>query len=492
MKTLKKERKATAPFLRGAGAIGRRKGWAAAIGYRFISLMLMFMLFTSSSCSEDKTNIIDIGQEPEKPVDENYNPTPFAGVPATQDIVMYEMNPRLFGSSGAFQKIIERLDGIRDLGVNVLWLMPIHPVGQVNSVNSPYSVQDYTKVNPEFGTLDDFRALVDAAHERGMAVIIDWVANHTAWDHPWIENKSWYSQDGAGNIIIPPDTDWQDVADLNFESIPMKRAMIDAMKYWVINANIDGFRCDAADFVPFSFWRQAITELDAIQGRTLIHLAEGIRRDHMDAGFHMVYAWDFYAALKRVYVDQQTAKHIMDVNNSENATLPEGKHVLRFTTNHDYSAWEATPVTLFGGQKAALSAFVVTIASDGVPLLYSSQEAGLSGTVSFFNASVVNWNQNPEVTVMYETIMTTYNNSAALRKGNTTWQGNSDVWLVIKEYGQEKVAVIANTRNALSSVELPEGLRNRTLTDELTGEAVGLGQNLELDNYQYLILKISE
>ncbi|MDX9942166.1 MAG: alpha-amylase family glycosyl hydrolase, partial [Bacteroidales bacterium] len=352
---------------------------------RIISILVLFIAFLPA-CSKT----------PAPPEEEGYTQygTPFTGIPATEDLVVYEVNLRAFSPEGTLQGVIEGLDHIRSLGVNVIWLMPIHPIGQVNSVNSPYSVQDYLAVNPEYGTLDDLRQLTDAAHQRGMAVIMDWVANHTAWDHPWISNPGWHSTDDQGNIIIPPGTNWQDVADLNFSSFPMRQALTDAMRYWVLEANVDGFRCDYADGVPFDYWRTAIEELRAIPNRRLVMLAEGNRSDHYQAGFEMTYAWTYYARLKDVF-NGQNANILYTTHTGEYAGVPQGKHLLRYTTNHDESAWDATPMTLFNGQQGALAAAVATTFMGGVPLIYTGQEVGRTATLPFFSQSPVDWTANP-------------------------------------------------------------------------------------------------
>lgn len=457
---------------------------------RLLIMLISIFLLTPASCTEDKVVIVDPGGNNDTIVNRPYDPVPFSSVPATQDIVMYELNPKLFGSNNVFRNIIPRLDSIRALGVNVLWIMPIHPIGEINSVNSPYSVQNFTQVRSDLGTLNDFRDLVAASHERGMAVIMDWVANHTAWDNPWIENRSWYTQDESGNIIIPQGTNWQDVADLNFDNAQMRTAMIEALKFWVLNANIDGYRYDAADFVPFSFWREAISELDAIPGRRLIHLAEGARKDHITAGKHLTFGFRFYHYLKEVYINGQPTSKLYDAHLYEYQTLPPGAKVLRYSTNHDESAWDATPVSLFGGQQAALSAFVLVVSSGGVPLIYSSQEVGARGTVPFFNTFNLSWDQNREVTAMYRTIMGVYNGSNALRRGSVTFEGNNDVWLVIREAGQEVVAVLVNTRSTPSTIALPSKLANKNLIDQLTGTQFSLSNELEMTAHQYLIFKV--
>jgi glycosidase len=195
-------------------------------------------------------------------------------------------------------------------------------------------VKDHKAVSAEYGDLSKLRQLTDEAHARGMAVILDWVANHTAWDHPWMSNTSWYTQDANGNVIMPPGTNWADVADLNFDNTDMRAAMIDAMRYWVLQANVDGYRCDYADGVPDDFWTEAITSLRSIPNRELVMLAEGDRTNHYTSGFDMTFAWDYYTQLKNVF-QGQPAFTINATSANEYASVPSGKHKLRFTTNHD-------------------------------------------------------------------------------------------------------------------------------------------------------------
>ncbi len=219
-------------------------------------LMLLMLNLFGTGCS--KSTHTDPKPLPAvRPADTYQDPpayaAPFTGVPDTKDIVMYEVNLRAFSQQHNFAGVQARLDSIKALGVNVIWLMPIYPVGQLKSaggLGSPYAVKDYTAVNNEFGTLDDLRTLVSEAHKRKLTVILDWVADHTSWDNSWISNKSWYQQDASGNIISPPGTNWADVAGLNYNSSAMRTAMIRALKYSVLAANVDGYRCDAVYFVP--------------------------------------------------------------------------------------------------------------------------------------------------------------------------------------------------------------------------------------------------
>lgn len=415
--------------------------------------------------------------------------TPFSQVPEIEDIVLYEVNLRAFSSAGSLNGVTARLDELKNLGVNVVWLMPVHPIGQVKSVNSPYSVKDYKAVSAEYGSMEDLRRLTDEAHARGMAVMMDWVANHTAWDNAWIDNKSWYTQDAAGNIIHPSGTNWQDVADLNYNNAEMRQAMIDAMKYWVLEANVDGYRCDYADGVPFDFWKQAIDSLEAIPGRELIMLAEGNRADHYDAGFDLTYAWEFYGALKNVF-GGGPAGNLFTTHQNEYSNVPAGKHKLRFTTNHDESAWDKTPIVIFNGKAGALAASAIAVYMGGVPLLYTGQEVGRVNTVPFFSPSPINWNDNPDMLNAYKNMMGFYINSEAARKGTLTQYPHNDVVCFTKTYQNREMLVIVNTRNQTIDFELPSGFQNTVWLDVYSPTGfLSLYTTVSLAPYEYLLLK---
>ena len=453
---------------------------------KYIYIVTVMMLACSATDTEKVTP---------KPVDDEFKQygTPFAAVPATEDIILYEVNTRAYSATGDFQGIIDRLDHIQELGANTIWLMPIHPVGVERSaggLGSPYAVKNYMEVNTEFGNLAKLRELVDKAHQRNIAVILDWVANHTSWDNPWIKTKSWYVQDASGNIIIPPNTNWQDVAELNYNNTDMRKAMIKAMKYWVLEANIDGYRCDAVDFVPSDFWKQAITELNAIDNRNLIFLAEGGKEENFTAGFQMNYAWDFYNNLKEVYgLGQKSAVSIFTTHTAEYNSIPAGKKKLRYTTNHDESAWEATPVTFFNGTKGALSASVVTIFTSAVPLIYGSQEVGQSDKLPFFTREPIDWSKNTDMTVAYEKIFTIYNSTDAFSKGTLKSYNNANVAVFERSFNSEKFLVLVNVRDGAQTYTLDEALKNTTWTNQVDGSTVELGTEIGLAGYGYLILK---
>ncbi len=414
-------------------------------------------------------------------------------IPKLKDMVMYEVNIRCFSAEGNFAGIVKRLDNIKSLGVNVLWLMPIHPVGKIKSVGqlgSPYSVQNYLEVNPEFGSLADFKTLVAEAHKRNMAVIIDWVANHTAWDNPWLANKNWYSQDAAGNVTIPAGTNWQDVADLNFGNAEMRLEMIKSMKYWAKYVKIDGFRCDAADFVPFDFWKQALDSLKNIPNRNLIMLAEGNRKDHFAAGFQLNYSWDFYNQLKKIYTKNTIASNLSFVQNSEYTNIGTTGQKLRFTTNHDESAWDATPMYLFGGKDGSLSAFVLCTFMGGVPLIYSSQEVGRYGTLPFFSRSAINWNENKDIETEYIRLMKIRTSSEAFKQGTLeALESDPNVTGFIRKYQNDEYLILVNTRDQVIDYDLPTNIANTNWLNTSDNSNLKLGTVLNLQPYQYYILK---
>lgn len=445
---------------------------------RNILIYLIFCLFLFSCQKEPSDNHI---------IPPPGDTTTFV-IPKTENIVMYEVNLRAFSTTADFKGVTGRLDEIKALGINVIWLMPIYPVGQINSVNSPYCVRNYKEVNPEFGSMNDFKELVNKAHDLDMAVVLDWVANHTSWDNPWISNKDWYTQDGNGNIISPPGTNWQDVADLNYSNLTMRLNMIDAMKYWVTSTDIDGFRCDAADMVPFDFWKQAIDSLEEADKKDLILLAEGSRIDHFTAGFQMNYSWDFYRKIKEVFRQNAAASSLFAVHNAEYAGLPGGKQKLRFTTNHDESAWDATPMVLFNGEKGALAASVITIYLGGVPLIYGSQEVGVEENIPFFSNSPINWSLHPGMLQAYKDIIKIHNNSDALKKGSLVNYPDPDVVVFKRSFEQKEVLVMVNVRSSALTYNLAADLQNTTWIDAFDSSNVTLSAGVDLENYEYRVL----
>lgn len=417
--------------------------------------------------------------------------TPFGNVPDRQDAVIYQVNMRAFSQQSNFNGVIARLDSIKALGVNVIYLMPIYPVGSVKSVNSPYCVKNYTAVNAEFGTLDDLRSLVDGAHSRNMCVMLDWVANHTAWDNGWIaSHKEWYMQDVTGNIISPPGKGWNDVAQLDFNNKAMRLQMIWNMKYWVYAANVDGFRCDYADGPPLDFWMQAIDTLRHISTHKLLILAEGTRSNHFLAGFDYTFGFSYFGLLKTIYKSNVSALQINNMNTTEYTNAANDQQVVRYTSNHDVNGSDGTPLDLFGGRKGSMAAFVITACMKGVPMVYNGQEVGTPYKLVFpFTGKNIDWTLNPDITAEYKKILLFRNTSAAMRRGQLNSFGDADICAFTKELAGEKVLVISNLRNSVINFALPVPLQNTTWTDAMTGENIMLIAPIVLQPYSYLIAK---
>lgn len=417
--------------------------------------------------------------------------TPLVNVPDPDKACIYEVNLRAQSSEGTLQGVISKLQHIKSLGTNVIWLMPIYEEGSVNSVGSPYCIKDYTKINPEYGTLADLRALTDQAHALGMAVILDWVANHTSWDHPWISSHpEWYSQNANGQIIIPPGTNWNDVADLNFNQAAMRAQQIADMKYWILEGNVDGFRCDYADGVPFDFWSEAISALKSLNKRDVLMLAEGARSDHYQAGFDLTYSWNYYTSLKNVWAGSASSA-LTTTHQVELAALPSGKGKVRFTTNHDQSAWEASPMTLFNGKNGAIAASVANLFSGGTPLLYTGQEVGKTGTTPFFSNSSINWSANADMLAAYQKIYEVYNNYPAARVNNySIYQLSNDLICWKKTSGNQSLLVLINVRNTTINVNLPPAL-NGTFLNLISNQNEAVSNALSLTPYAYRIYQMN-
>jgi Glycosidases len=453
-----------------------------------LNTIIIAALFAFSSCSSSGTTAT-----PDPPVvTGNQDPaqygTPFNGVPDARDAVIYQVNMRCFSSTHNFQGVISRLDSIKNLGVSVIYLMPIYPVGVLKSVNSPYCVKDYKAVNAEFGTLTELRALIDGAHSRGMSVILDWVANHTAWDNSWISNTSWYAQDASGNIVSP--SGWTDVAQLNFKNTEMRKTMISAMKYWVYTANCDGFRCDYADGPPADFWKQAIDTLRNISTHKLLMLAEGTRADHFASGFNYTFGFRFYDQMKTVFSSNQPVSNFDNLNTSEYTGAGESNMVVRYITNHDVNSSDGTPLDLFGGNSGSMAAFVVAAYMNGVPMVYNGQEVGMPTKLVFpFTNQQINWSLNPGMVAEYKKIIAFRNNSVAIRRGTLVSYSNSNVCAFTKASGTETVLVLSNLRNAATNFTLPAAVASTTWVDAFTGASVYLTTQVSLQPYSYVVLR---
>ena len=393
-----------------------------------------------------------------------------------ENAVIYEVFVRSFTPEGTFRAMIPRLGELKALGVTTLWLMPIHPVGEANRkgrLGSPYAVRDYRGIDPAYGTAEDFQALVDAVHDREMTLILDFVANHTAWDHPWVAaHPEFYTRGPDGAVPVAPEgTDWTDVADLDYANAALRDSMAAAMAYWVETFGVDGFRCDVAALVPADFWQAAIPRLRAL--KPVMMLAEAEEPWLHEAGFDLTYGWNTYNALKAVW-GGQPADSLYAALAREEGAYPPGALRLRFITNHDETSWDAAAVRRYGGVDGTRAAMTVAATIPGVPLVYNGQEVASPRRLNLFENEEIDWKANPELREFYRGLLALTTSSRALRRGSfepIAHEADADVLLYAREHETERVVVAVNTRGAERTLRLPAAALGEAMRDVFTNEA---------------------
>ena len=366
-----------------------------------------------------------------------------------KDGVIYEANIRQYSESGKFEDFTKDIYKLKDLGVKIIWLMPIHPISKTNrkgTLGSYYSISDYKAVNPEFGNKDDLDKLIKEAHKHDMLVILDWVANHTGWDHKWIKNKpAYYTKNENGEITDPinPTTGeswgWTDVADLNFDNMEMQNEMIKAMEYWVKEYDIDGYRLDAAHSCPVSFWKKSIERLKKIKNVLMLAESDGYHTGGFELIelFDMSYNWSGHHVLNKIYKKENNSEDLK-ININRNLNDYSSKHVLmNFTSNHDENTWAGTVFDRYGdGAKtfAALTYFL-----PGIPLIYNGQEYGLNKRLEFFEKDFIAKKQSD----FYEF----YSNLNSLKKENNLLDIDSEIKFEIIETNNKNLICYKRTKN---------------------------------------------
>ncbi|MCM3410225.1 alpha-amylase family glycosyl hydrolase [Metabacillus litoralis] len=383
-----------------------------------------------------------------------------------KDAVIYEVNVRQYTSEGTFKAFEEHLPRLKNLGVDILWFMPIHPISKekrAGTLGSYYAVQNYTAVNPEFGTMDDFKRLVEKAHEMGFKILLDLVANHTGWDSEWMKNETWYKTNNHGEILSPTaqGTTWHDVAQLNYDHPDMCAAMLSAMKFWVEEADIDGYRADYAGGVPVEFWEKARKELDKI--KQVYMLAEDNRfYELLDEAFHSNYGWELNHIMRDIAKGEKSASDIKDYIDRMGRLYPQGTYPMHWTTNHDDNSWEGTTSELFGKAEKAMA--VLTFTLPGIPLIYSGQEAGLDKRLEFFEKDEISWNDLTMQAFYKELICLKKENSALWNGhdgGDTHFLESLDERIFMFERVKEKNRVVVMVN--LSQNHVSTTLKNNSL-----------------------------
>ncbi|KAB7727544.1 alpha-amylase [Rudanella paleaurantiibacter] len=398
---------------------------------------------TETSTTPADTTTVQFGQAP---------PAPDWAKNAT----IYEVNTRQFSREGTFKAVTAQLPRLKELGVDIVWLMPIYPISLKNKkgpLGSPYAVADYMSVNPEYGTLDDFKALVQRAHALGLRVILDWIPNHTGWDHKWITEHPDYYTKVKGKMTTPLDpktgkpTDWTDVVDLDYDNPNLRKAMIDAMSFWVRECDIDGFRCDVAGFVPDDFWQEVRPALDKI--KTVFMLAEWEDEPgHFSSCFNANYAWGMHTVMKAVAQGARPATVIDSMIVLNQKRFPKWFYQMQFLQNHDENSWNGTLTESF---KEGADAFVVLSHTiDGMPLVYNGMESNLNKRLAFFEKDSIPWGTYSK-TDFFKSLLTLKHRNRALWNGQAGGKavkiqtGDDDkVYAFYRKKDNDQVTVVLN------------------------------------------------
>jgi glycosidase len=336
----------------------------------------------------------------------------------SKNAVVYEVNIRQFTPEGTFNAFATHLPRLKELGVDILWLMPINPIGIKNRkepLGSYYSVKDYRDVNPEFGNLEDFKSLVAKAHEMGFHVIMDWVPNHSSWDNQLtIEHPEWYVKDSAGSFIPPIGFDWTDVIQFDWSNKELQEYMIEALKFWV-NEGVDGFRVDHPHKTPYEFWERARVELNKI--KPVFMVAENEEQtDFMKNGFDMSYAWELHHLMNSIAQGKDSVKSLNRYYSKEWAVFPQNVYRMVFLDNHDENSWNGTINSRMGIAQKAFAVFTFT--TQGVPLLYNGQEVCLSKSLRFFERDTIKWD-TCKLTQFYKDLIVLKKSNIALENGES-------------------------------------------------------------------------
>lgn len=406
---------------------------------------------------------------------------------------IYEVNIRQYTPEGTFNAFAEHLPRLKEMGVDILWLMPIHPIGVENrkgSLGSYYSVKDYYGINPEFGTDEDFKNLVNKVHESGMYIIIDWVANHSAWDTEQIKNNpEWYTKN-ENDEIVPPVDDWSDVADFNYDVAEMRNFIIDALKYWVREFNIDGYRCDVAGMVPIDFWNSVRNELDKI--KPVFMLAEADEPEMHHFAFDMTYAWDMHFLWNEIAQGKKGLDDMVKLIEIKNSKYSTYGYQMNFTSNHDENTWKGTEYERLG--EAVKTFAVLSFTIPGMPLIYNGQEACLNKRLLFFEKDTICWSVDCEMDEIYTALLKLKKENPALWNGEfggtlerITTSADDKIFAFVREKEGNKVISVFNLSPEKVEFTINYDLDTEGFIDLFTN--VSYNQNVTLDRWGYLVFK---
>ncbi|HKJ06132.1 MAG TPA: alpha-amylase family glycosyl hydrolase [Flavobacteriaceae bacterium] len=386
--------------------------------------------------------------------------------------VIYEANIRQYSPKGTFNEFTKNIPQLKELGVKIIWLMPIYPISTTKSkgsLGSYYAISNYTAVNPEFGNLDDVKKLVEVAHQNNMFVILDWVANHTGWDHHWIkEHPDYYTKNEDGEITHTVGTDWTDVADLNYENFQMREEMQNAMKYWVKEVNVDGFRCDVAGMVPTEFWENTVAELNKI--KPVFMLAEGWEPELLENAFDMGYGWDTHHVMNSIAQGKEGLEAWNNRMHQVDTLYAEDDILMNFITNHDENSWNGTVKERMG--EASELMLALSYVAPGMPLIYSGQEYDMDKRLRFFEKDTIVKTKG-KVWPMLQILGKLKQTNKALHGGvdAASYQrietSNENVLLFTREKEGDQISFLANLSNQeVSFTTSKEGIAKDYLNNE--------------------------
>jgi cyclomaltodextrinase / maltogenic alpha-amylase / neopullulanase len=407
---------------------------------------------------------------------------------------IYEVNTRQFSKEGTFKAVQKEIPRLKKMGVGIIWLMPVHPIGEKNrkgTLGSYYSVKDYLAVDPAYGTIADLKSLVKNVHANNMHLIIDWVANHTAWDNKLAkEHPEYYTKDSLGNFI-PPVPDWKDVIDLNYDNKGLRTYMINAMKFWLKECNIDGFRCDVADMVPTDFWIEARKELDKV--KPVFMLAEAEKQELHEKCFDMTYSWGLFNIVKKIASGENNSVQLRTFFEKEKKTFPEDAFRMRFTENHDENSWNGSAIEKLGNAAEMLAVFNTVI--PGMPLVYNGQEVCNTKRLNFFEKDPIQWKDCNLMNVYTKILNLKKSNNALLngKQGGKLIEIKSDkdstVYSFTRENGKDKIFAIFNMSSKPIDVTFEGKEIGGRYKELLTGESTILNSpiNLRLNAWGYKV-----
>lgn len=417
-----------------------------------------------------------------------------AGWIATTNI--YEVNIRQYSTEGTFNAFAKALPRLKDMGVETLWFMPIHPIGKINrkgTLGSYYSIMDFKGVNPEFGTAADFKNLVQLAHDAGMKVIMDWVANHAAWDNVWTkDHPEYFVRDDAGNFLPP--YDWTDVIQIDHTNEAEQLAMIDAMQYWVTEFDIDGFRADLAHLTPLDFWKKARTIIEPIKP-DLFWLAESEEINYHEV-FDASFTWEWMHITENFYKGNVNLNSLYDVLKKYETDFPDTAYRMYFTSNHDENTWNGTEYEKYGDMAKALAVFSCTC--NGIPMIYSGQEMPNHKRLKFFEKDSIDWSGDYLLHDFYKTLLTLKKNNPALRAADaavTTFhlitKGAKNIMAYLQKNDQDAVLVFLNLSNEKCSFKIKDSIVNGTYTNVFNKAAINLkeGSFIQMQPWDHLVLE---